>query len=87
MIRKTVEMEKKSEKKEFKMFLLEMANLQDNLLQSYRNIFIASQTIVVSIATLIVAFSTYPYNSTFIFELIIFLFQLDLLLFVLFQIH
>jgi len=52
-------------------FLLELAYYQDQLLQSYRNIFIASQTIVVSMATLIVAFSEYPLNSTFIFQLII----------------
>jgi len=52
-------------------FLLEMANYQDNLLQTYRNIFIASQTIIVSIASLIVAFSKYPQNLTFVFQLII----------------
>lgn len=58
-------------RKDLRMFLLELANYQDNLLQTYRNIFIASQTFVVSIATLIVAFSKYPLNLTFIFQLII----------------
>lgn len=56
---------------ETNMFFLEMANYQENLLQTYRNIFIASQTIVVSIATLIVAFSSRPLNLTFSFQLII----------------
>ena len=58
-------------KTERRMFLLELANYQDNLLQTYRNIFIASQTVVISIATLIVAFPNLQLKFTFIFQLII----------------
>lgn len=58
-------------KPELRMFLLEMANYQDNLLQTYRNIFIASQTIIISIATLIISFSNLQLRFTFIFQLII----------------
>jgi len=38
-------------------FYITLANYQDNLLQNYRLIFISSQTIVISIATLIVSIS------------------------------
>ncbi|MBE3128303.1 MAG: hypothetical protein IMZ60_01335 [Actinobacteria bacterium] len=53
------------------MFLLELANYQDNLLQTYRNIFIASQTFIISIATLTTSFNNSNSNLTFIFQLII----------------
>ena len=38
-----------------KMFLLTLSNYQENLLQSYRAMFISSQTVVISIAALIAA--------------------------------
>jgi len=40
-----------------KEFYINLASYQDNLLQNYRLIFISSQTIVISIATLIVSIS------------------------------
>jgi hypothetical protein len=42
---------------DLKEFYIYIANYQDNLLQTYRLIFISSQTIIISIATLIVSVS------------------------------
>lgn len=70
MISELIELSRQFGKTELRMFLLELTNYQDNLLQTYRNIFIASQTIVISIAILIVA-SVRQRNPTFIFLLII----------------
>jgi hypothetical protein len=48
-------------------FYITLANYQDNLLQNYRLIFISSQTIVISIATLIVSITP---NKWIIFPLL-----------------
>ena len=57
-------------------FLITLANYQENLLQTYRIIFISSQTIVISIATLIVSIT--PNKWLIIPLLIIGLFLLGL---------
>ena len=60
-------------------FYLELAMYQDQLLQSYRLIFIASQTILISIAMLLISSNNplanifFPYVSLFIIGLILFI--------------